>query len=163
MTLSVEQLAKIAELRAQASVKAKATRKLNIAWVRALTSDQRAQVVALVDEGFPLEDFREFAEEYSNDHVFDGTYKSFCELIEEGHDEELVADYMEYNGVWGETLAKSFLDSYIGFYGSIQEFVDMRLDGEGVSVPDWVQIDYEDTWRNLESHTYQLGDHFFSV
>ena len=129
----------------------------NTQWLQRLPQNVLSKVNELNrDEGYPLDDIREFIEEFGYNNFISGYYETWAELTDH-YDNEAIEAFVEDNGI--ENI-ESFEDAYCGQYGDIREAVEMLLEIYEVDVPDFVVIDYERTWEANLRHDYTFEGGF---
>jgi len=129
----------------------------NAEWIQSLPPEVLVYLSNLInDEGYPLEDCRQFIEDYGYKYFLNGSYEKWAELTDDGYDNEAIVAFVEDNGV--ENI-EYFEDAYCGEFGSIREVVENFLDNFDVEVPHFIVIDHEATWdRNLRhDYTFEGG------
>lgn len=138
------------------------TEQTNTEWIQSLRVDVLTYLSNLVnEEGYPLEDCRQFIEDYGYKYFLDGSYEKWAELTDDGYDNEAIVAFVEDNSV---SSIEYFEDAYYGEFGSIREVVESLMDGLfGVEVPDFVVIDYEATWDSKFCHDFTFeGGYLFN-
>ena len=129
----------------------------NTQWLQRLPQNVLSKVNELNrDEGYPLDDIREFIESYGYKHFTNGNYETWSELSED-YDNEAIEAFVEDNGI--ENI-ESFEDAYCGQFGDIREVVEMLLEIYEVDVPDFVVIDHYATWNANLRHDYTFEGGF---
>lgn len=122
-------------------------------WLKQLPSEVLTKAIDLVnDEGYPLADIREFIETYGYKPFLAGHYETWSELTET-YDDEAVQAFVEWFSV---DDIDSFEDAFYGEFDSIRDVVEHLLEAYETlgDLPDWVQIDYEGTWRSALRFDY---------
>ena len=107
-------------------------------------------------EDYPLDDIRQFIEEFGYNNLISGYYETWSELSED-YDNEAIEAFVENNGI--EDI-ESFEDAYCGEFGDIREVVEMLLEIYEVDVPDFVVIDHYATWNANLRHDYTFEGGF---
>ena len=107
-------------------------------------------------EDYPLDDIREFIEEFGYNNFISGYYEAWSGLSED-YDNEAIEAFVENNGI--EDI-ESFEDAYCGQFGDIREVVEMLLEIYEVDVPDFVVIDHSATWNANLRHDYTFEGGF---
>lgn len=134
------------------------------AWFTALTPDLQGDIAEMVNEaGYPLDDIREFVETYGASAYADGHYVTWCELTEDGHDNEAIEAFVEEFGI---DAIGEFEDAYVGEYGSEAEFAEQHVtDCCDLDMPRWVVVDWQATWNSglCDDFTYINGYVFRST
>ena len=98
-------------------------------------------------EDYPLDDIREFIEEFGYNNFISGYYEAWAELTENYDDDAVRAFVDEYS----IRNIEYFEDAYYGQYGTVTEFVQEFMDAMGDETPSYVVVDYVATWeRNLQ-------------
>lgn len=139
------------------------TEQTNAEWIQSLPPEVLVYLSNLInDEGYPLEDCRQFVEDYGYKPFLSGYYEKWADLIFDGYDNEAVVAFVEDNGV--ENI-EHFEDAYCGEFGSIREAVENLLEQfmDGWKVPYFVVIDHEATWERNLRHDYTFeGGYLFN-
>lgn len=141
----------------------------NDEWLQALalstdsvTQEAYNKTLDLVNnEGYPLDDIRDFVEEYGFRAYVDGHYETWSELTEDGYSMEAIEAFVEE---WSVEDIGGFRDAYFGSFGSGEEFAQDYLEqhGDGLIIPSFVAIDWSETWENLQQEGYIEADgHIF--
>ena len=122
--------------------------KTNTQWLQQLPMRIQQKVQKLVnEEGYPLNDIREFIEEFGYNNFTSGYYETWAELTDSYDDEAIRAFVDEYD----VREIEYFEDAYFGQYGTVTEFVAEWIEGEGDEVAHYIVVDYEATWeRHLQ-------------
>ena len=129
----------------------------NTQWLQQLPQNVLSKVNELNrDEGYPLDDIREFIESYGYKRFTNGNYETWSELSED-YDNEAIEAFVEDNGI---VNIESFEDAYCGQFGDIREVVEMLLEIYEVDVPDFVVIDHSATWNANLRHDYTFEGGF---
>ena len=120
----------------------------NTQWLQQLPANVLVKAGELVNEqGYPLDDIRDFIESYGYLSFLEGHYETWADLTDAGYDTEAIETFIEENTI--EDI-DSFEDAYCGEFGSIREAVEWVMELDGLEVPSWLVVDYESTWqRNL--------------
>ena len=120
----------------------------NTQWLQQLPMRIQQKVQKLVnEEGYPLNDIREFIEEFGYNNFTSGYYETWAELTDSYDDEAIRAFVDEYD----VREIEYFEDAYFGQYGTVTEFVAEWIEGEGDEVAHYIVVDYEATWeRHLQ-------------
>ena len=132
-------------------------------WFTALRADTQAEIAWMVNEaGYPLHDIQEFVETYGEQAYCDGHYVTWCELTEDGHDNDAIEAYVDEVGIYN---IGSFEDAYMGQHGSGAEFAEEYYLGSlGVQIPDGIVVDWEATWaKELEGDFACNGGYVFNT
>lgn len=133
-------------------------------WFTALSADLQADITEMVNEnGYPLSDIEEFVENYGADAYSKGYYVAWCELTEDGHDNDAIEAFVDEFGI---QEIERFEDAYYGEYGSENEFAEQyTTDCYTLSMPEWVVVDWQATWDTelSDSFTYNNGYVFNST
>ena len=133
------------------------TEQTNAEWIQSLPPEVLSYLSNLVnEEGYPLEDCRQFVEDYGYKYFTNGSYEKWAELTDDGYDNEAIVAFVEDNGI--ENI-EYFEDAYCGEYRDIVEVVENLMEIYEVDVPNFVCIDYQGTWdRNLRhDYTFEGG------
>jgi len=120
----------------------------NTQWLQQLPQHVLSKVQELVNEkGYPLNDIREFIEEFGYNNFTSGYYETWADLTDHYDDDAVRAFVDEYS----VRDIEYFEDAYFGQYGTITEFVAEWIEGMGDEVAQYIVVDYEATWeRNLQ-------------
>lgn len=137
------------------------TEQTNTEWIQSLPPEVLVYLSNLINnEGYPLEDCRQFVEDYGYKPFLSGYYETWAQLTDDGYDNEAIVAFVEDNGI--EDI-ESFEDAYCGEYGDIVEVVEMLLEIYDTQVPDFVVIDHEATWQRNLRHDYTFeGGYLFN-
>lgn len=142
----------------------------NTEWVRtmALATDTIAieaynKLLDLVNnEGFPLDDVRDFIDTYGTKAFVDGHYETWADLTDSSYNLEAIEAFVEEFGV--ENI-NSFEDAYCGSYRDgahfAQDLVENAWDID--NIPDFVEINWEKTWDNLSQDYTEIDGHIFHL
>ena len=143
----------------------------NTEWVRtmALATDPIAaeaynKLLDLVNnEGYPLDDVRDFIDTYGTKAFVDGHYETWAELTENSYSMEAIEAFVEEFGV--ENIG-SFEDAYSGTYRDGAHFAQDLVEGgcyfDMDNIPDFVEINWEATWQNLSQDYTEIDGHIFN-
>jgi hypothetical protein len=133
----------------------------NAEWIQSLPPEVLVYLSNLInDEGYPLEDCRQFVEDYGYKYFLDGSYEKWAELTDDGYDNEAIVAFVEDNGVHS---IEYFEDAYYGEFESIRDAVEGLMETLGVEVPHFVVIDYEATWDSKFRHDFTFeGRYLFN-
>lgn len=141
----------------------------NTEWLKtvALGTDEVVQeaynkLLDLVNnEGYPLDDIRDFIEEYGYKAFVAGYYETWSELTDNSYSMEAIEAFVEEFGI--ENI-DSFEDAYCGPYSGeeyARELVESGWDMN--SIPGFVEIDWAATWANLDGMDYvEVDGHIFN-
>jgi len=145
----------------------------NTEWVRtmALATDPIAaeaynKLLDLVNnEGYPLDDVRDFIDTYGTKAFVDGHYETWADLTDSSYNLEAIEAFVEEFGV--ENI-NSFEDAYCGSYRDgahfAQELVtDQMSSMAAANIPDFVEINWEATWDNLSQDYTEIDGHIFHL
>lgn len=132
----------------------------NTQWLQQLPQHVLSKVNELNrDEGYPLDDIREFIEEFGYNNFISGYYEAWADLTDHYDDDAVRAFVDEYS----IRDIESFEDAYFGQYGTITEFVAEWIEGRGDEVAHYIVVDYEATWeRNLRFDFDFVDGYIFS-
>lgn len=133
----------------------------------ALSTDEVVQasynkILDLVNnEGYPLDDIRDFIEEYGYKAFVDGHYETWSGLTDNSYSMEAIEAFV---GEFGIESIDGFEDSYCGSWGSGAEYARDLVEGEWHQhhLPDFVEIDWEATWENLSQDYTEVDGHIFN-
>lgn len=122
-------------------------------WFTALRADTQADITEMVNEnGYLLHDIQEFVETYGEQAYCDGHYVTWCELTEDGHDNDAIEAYVDEVGI---DCIGSFEDAFRGEYGSEAEFAEQwYTDIHDFEAPDGVVVDWQATWDTNLSYDF---------
>lgn len=119
-------------------------------------SDSAANLISvLVEDNYDVDDMLNFIEQYCQED-FVAHYEDYVRLGE---------DY-SYNAVeafideFGIDALDGFEDSYQGEYESGSHFAEQMCDDMGYKVPDFVVVDWDNTWETNLSYDYAFNDGF---
>jgi hypothetical protein len=132
-------------------------------WFTALSADLQGDITEMVnDAGYPLLDIKDFIEAYGAEAYSDGHYVTWCELTEDGHDNDAIAAYIDEVGIDG---IGSFEDAYRGEYDSEAEFAEQWfVDIYSFEAPDGIVVDWQATWdTNLQYDFAYNNGYIFST
>jgi len=112
----------------------------------------KPETVALIDElcgddgeyGLPCA--LEFIDEYGEENFAEyyTLYVDQGEELEYGIVDAFVSEF-------GFEKLHRIEDAYAGEYDSGAEFAQIQADDEGIYIPSWVEVDWEESWENLQS------------
>lgn len=140
---------------------------INIQWLGKLTTDQLCVVTDMMtNENHHLDNIREFADKFGFEHLTNGDYDTWCELLDVCDEQELwkddnfttwieLAKYHPEGAMWafveewGIENISEFEDAYRGHFPSTDAFVDELISENGTTIPGFVSVDYDETWRQL--------------
>ena len=130
----------------------------NTEWLRTLSDELISYITDLVnDEGYLLDDIRDFVEQYGEKYLLDGSYETWSKLSEY-HPNEAIEAFVENNGI--EDIDR-FEYAYIGEYSSEKDFVIMWLEEHCPQVFDHpIVVDYDATWERNLSYDYDYENGF---
>ena len=119
----------------------------NTQWLQQLPMRIQQKVQELVNkEGYPIDDIREFIEEFGYNNFISGYYETWADLTDHYDDDAIRAFVDEYS----VRDIEYFEDAYYGQYGTVTEFVQEFMDAMGDEVASYIVVDYVETWnRNL--------------
>ena len=76
------------------------TEQTNAEWIQSLPPEVLVYLSNLInDEGYPLEDCRQFVEDYGYKPFLSGYYEKWAELTDDGYDNDAVVAFVE-DTVW---------------------------------------------------------------
>jgi hypothetical protein len=133
------------------------------AWFTDLSADLQGDITEMVNEnGYPLHDIQEFIEAYGAEAYSDGHYVTWCELTEDGQDNDAIAAYVDEAGIDG---IGGFVDAFRGEYDSEAEFAEQwYTDIYSFEAPDGIVVDWQATWdTNLKYDFTYNGGYIFST
>lgn len=143
----------------------------NTEWLRtmALATDEIAikaytKLLDLVNnEGYPLDDIRDFIEIHGTKAFVDGHYETWEELTDNGYAMSAVDAFVDEFGI---NCIDNFEDSYCGTWGSGAEYardlVESAWSHSMDNIPGFVEIDWEKTWDNLSQDYTEVDGHIFN-
>jgi antirestriction protein len=115
----------------------------------------KAETVELIEElledNHDLNCILEFIDEHNEDDFL--TY--YVEYVEQGEKVgyEVVDAFVEENGFCD---VEHCGEAYVGCYESGADFAEELVAEEGVEIPDFVIVDYEETWERSLAYDYDL-------
>ena len=129
-------------------------------WFTALSADLQGDITEMVNElGYPLSDIQDFIEQYGEDAYSNGYYVTWCELSENGADNDAVEAYVAEVGI--ECIG-GFEEAYVGKYGSEADFARECFDGNynniDVLEDAGVVIDWQATWDSNLCYNYAYNN-----
>ena len=143
----------------------------NTEWLQTLASETEevaleayAQLTEMVNEnGYPLDDIRDFIDTYGAKAFVDGHYATWCQITEElGSSNEVIEAFVEEFGI---NCIDGFEDSYCGTYRDGAEYARELVEGGWShsmdNIPGFVEIDWEATWDNLSQDYTEVDGHIF--
>lgn len=121
------------------------------AWFTALRGDTQLDITEMVNEqGYPLNDIRDFVEQYGEEAYCAGHYVTWCELTEQtGADNEAIEAYVDEVGI--DNIG-GFEDAYHGEFDSEAEFAEeyytniMCYQDVERAVERGIVVDWQATW-----------------
>ena len=137
----------------------------NAEWLKEQSATALCKIIELVNnEGYPIEDVREFVETYGAKAMLEGFYEDWADL-DESNDQDAIAEFVEEFGIEN---VKHFEDSYHGQYDDEADFAEaFYSDTESTQLPEWVVVDWQASFdRNLyydftvTSSGYVFANHF---
>lgn len=142
----------------------------NTQWMRtmAMATDSvaieaYAKLTEMVNEqGYPLDDIRDFIDNYGAKAFVDGHYETWEGLNDQGCSMEAIEAFVEEFGI---EKIDSFEDSYRGKYDSGTDYArDLVESGWNLdNIPSFIEIDWEKTWDNLSQDYTEVDGHIFSI
>ena len=94
---------------------------------------------------YDAEDMYDFIEQYGEED-FHKYYEYYVEAGEK-HSYEVVDAFID---IFDFADLDRIGDAYLGEYDNVRDYVEQYLESTGVVIPDFVQIDYDSTFMNLE-------------
>lgn len=142
----------------------------NTEWLKtvALGTDEVVQeaynkLLDLVNnEGYPLDDIRDFIDNYGAKAFVDGHYETWEQITDQlGVGNEVIEAFVEEFGI---DSIDGFEDSYQGTWGSGAEYARDFVEGAWNidNIPGFVEIDWEATWENLSKDYTEVDGHIFN-
>jgi hypothetical protein len=137
----------------------------NTQWLQTLAASNvevYQQIADMVNiEGYPLDDIRDFIEEYGYKAFVDGHYETWSGLTDNSYSMEAIEAFV---GEFGIESIDGFEDSYCGNWGSGAEYARDLVEGawNHLHIPDFVEIDWEATWENLSQDYTEVDGHIFN-
>lgn len=121
----------------------------NAEWLKDQSATALCKIIELVNnEGYPLDDVREFVESYGAKALLDGHYETWAEF-DDCYNQEAIEAFVEEFGI--ENVAH-FEDTYYGQYEDEADFAkEFYSDTESTQLPEWVVIDWQ---ASFDHHLY---------
>ena len=114
------------------------------------------------NEGYPLDDIRDFIDTYGAKAFVDGHYETWEEITDQlGVDNDVIEAFVEEFGI---NSIGGFEESYQGTYRDGAEFARELFEGgwNMDNIPGFVEIDWEATWQNLSQDYTEVDGHIFN-
>jgi antirestriction protein len=132
-------------------------------WFTALRGDTQADITEMVNEqGYPLDDIRDFVEQYGEEAYVAGHYVTWCELTEQtGADNEAIEAYADVVGI---SSIGGFEDAYYGEFDSEEEFAEeyyiniMGYQDIERAVERGIVVDWQATWDTNLQHDFAYNN-----
>lgn len=122
-------------------------------------SDSASNLISVLQEdNHDLDDMLNFIEQYCQED-FVAHYEEYVRLgsIAEEYSYTAVDAFIDEFGI---DALDGFEDSYQGEYESGADFAEQMCDDMGYKVPDFVVVDWENTWESNLSYDYAFNDGF---
>ena len=120
----------------------------------------KEQFDELLEDGHDKEEMEEFIETHGHRN-FALYYEDYTRMVEE-YDQWTVDSFLE---VFDMMDVEHLNDAYMGHYESGAQFAeDIVTDGGYIQtdLPDWIAIDWEETWENLSYDYTESNGYIFS-
>lgn len=114
------------------------------------------------NEGYPLDDIRDFIDTYGTKAFVDGHYETWAQITEElGVSNEAVEAFVEEFGIYS---IGGFESSYRGKWGSGEEFARDYVENTCNidNIPGFIEIDWEAIWENLSDDYAEVDGYIFN-
>ena len=133
------------------------------AWFTALRADTQLDIAEMVNEnGYPLDDIRDFVEQYGEEAYCAGHYATWCELTEQiGADNKAIEAYVEEVGI---DCIGGFEDAYYGEFDSEAEFAEeyytniMGYQDIERAMERGIVVDWQATWDTNLQHDFAYNN-----
>jgi hypothetical protein len=123
------------------------------AWFTERTQKAQMRIIEMVnEEGYPLDDVREFVEEFGETPLLEGVYEEW-ETLSYTYNEDAIRGFIELNGI-NQLTEKDFIAAYVGQYKSGAEYAQEYHEQKG-AVPGDLVIDWEGTWQSHLADEYE--------
>lgn len=114
------------------------------------------------NEGYPLDDIRDFIEGYGYAAFDEGHYETWAQITDQcGVSNDVVEAFVQEFGI---DSIDGFEDSYCGTYRDGAEYAREMVEScyDMDRVPGFVEIDWEATWQNLSQDYTEVDGHIFN-
>ena len=119
-------------------------------------SDSASNLISVLQEDkHDLDDMLNFIEQYCQED-FVAHYEDYVRLGED-YSYTAVDAFIDEFGI---DALDGFEDSYQGEYESGADFAEQMCDDMGYKVPDFVVVDWDNTWETNLSYDYSFNDGF---
>jgi antirestriction protein len=105
----------------------------------------------LIEDNYELSDILEFVDAHSEDDLL--TY--YVDYVDQGErcGFDVVDAFVEEEGFCDVEHCQ---DAFVGVYASGADFAEEMVEEQGVEIPSFVIVDYEETWERSLSYDYNL-------
>jgi hypothetical protein len=134
----------------------------NAEWLKDQSATSLCKIIELVNnEGYPIDDVRDFVEVYGSKALLEGHYETWAE-IDESFDQDAIEAFVEEFGI--ENI-EHFENAYSGVYESEEQFAEEYFtECMDVQIPEGIVVDWEQTWDcNLRYNYSFLKGFVFSA
>jgi hypothetical protein len=130
----------------------------NAEWLKDQSATSLCKIIELVNnEGYPIDDVRDFVEVYGSKALLEGHYETWAE-IDESFDQDAIEAFVEEFGI--ENI-EHFEDAYSGVYESEEQFAEEYFtECMDVQIPEGIVVDWEQTWDYSLRPIYTYCDGF---
>ncbi len=135
----------------------------NAEWLKDQSATALCKIIELVNnDGYPIDDVREFVEVHGAKALLDGHYETWAEF-DDCYDQEAIEAVVEEFVI---NCIGNFEDAYCGKYDSGAEYARELVEGGWShsmdNIPGFVEIDWEATWENLSQDYTEVDGYIFN-